>query len=613
MKTSRVKSIEGKSIKMKSLLQRVAHVGLCGSGWQSRRRSSLGKPQSWLHRWVNEAAIGTLTLAAGVAGCSGDVGAESEPETPEVSEDSLGPNVPGLSEPVDGDVPAANTRDCSAGGATLTPQLRRLSETQIQNSVVDIFGDIFSEDAWPNFEDGARLIGMNTLADKLQVNSLNLERHYDATRGIVATLLTEHPEFQSCVAEAQPDCVSELTRDYGRRVWRRPLTSEEQGRFDSELNAFDDNAARLEFVFNVLLVSSEFLFRSETGAAAGEAGVRLNNFELVSFLSYATWNSTPDDVLLDLATQGEPLTAQQLEGELDRMLEDPRATIALVDLYADFLKLDLVLERDKDESFGLTGPVRAELLASAELMLSAGISEQGPMMSVFGGREFFVSEATAPFFNQPTATPELAPVEIDSTERSGLLNHPAFLTVHSTRSSSGIVKRGVFALEQLLCQHLPDPPADISTLEPPQDLDPDTTSERELLMATHSAQPSCIGCHQFIDPAGFGFEHFDAAGRYRTTEKQNVEIDASGQLDGVGSYQTSADFSRALVGSERMKDCVTRRFLEHYVGQELEADSCSTERFASLLAEQDDTTFGLLRALVQLPSFSSRALMEDSQ
>ena len=112
---------------------------------------------------------------------------------------------------------------------------------------------------------------------------------------------------------------------------------------------------------------------------------------------------------------------------------------------------------------------------------------------------------------------------------------------------------------------------------------------------------------------GFGFEHFDAAGRYRTTEKQDVAIDATGALDGIGSYTTSAEFSRALVASERMKACVTQRFLEHYMGQELESNSCALQRYQALLANEEDSVYGLLRALVQLPSFLSRNQSEVNQ
>ena len=522
------------------------------------------------------------------------------------------PGVPSVPSP---GATVVNVDNCNSASPPLSAQLRRLSETQVRNSIVDIFGDIFPDELWPQFEDGARLLGMNTLADTLQVNSINLERHYDAVRGIVQTLLRSHGEFQACAQDQQSACVDAMIESYGRRIWRRPLTLDERNRFSNAHQTYDDNESKLEFAFNVLLVGSDFLFRSETGGIAAQAGGErsLDNYEVASFLSYAVWNSTPDDALLDLASQDAGLGAEQLTQTLDRMLADPRANTALVELYKDYLKLDLVLKREKDEVLGFTSAARDDLLRSVELTLGSRIGSDVPLMSVFGGSTYFMNNATASFFNEQVAQSEFSPVDTNANERDGVLNHPAFLSVHSTRSSSGIVQRGVFTLEQLLCQHLPDPPDDISTAEPPPGLDPERTSERELLTITHSSKPECLGCHQFIDPAGFGFEHFDAAGRYRTTEKQDVAIDATGELAGVGSYTTSAEFSRALVASERMKACVTQRFLEHYMGQELESNSCALQRYRALLANEEDSVYGLLRALVQLPSFLSRNQSEVNQ
>jgi hypothetical protein len=34
----------------------------------------------------------------------------------------------------------------------------------------------------------------------------------------------------------------------------------------------------------------------------------------------------------------------------------------------------------------------------------------------------------------------------------------------------------------------------------------------------HQEEPQCAQCHRKIDPIGFGFENFDAAGRWRTEE-----------------------------------------------------------------------------------------------
>ena len=37
-------------------------------------------------------------------------------------------------------------------------------------------------------------------------------------------------------------------------------------------------------------------------------------------------------------------------------------------------------------------------------------------------------------------------------------------------------------------------------------------------LGVHLSSPTCASCHRLVDPIGFGFEQFDAIGRYR--EKQ---------------------------------------------------------------------------------------------
>ena len=460
-------------------------------------------------------------------------------------------------------------------------------------------------------EDGAKLIGMNTMADKLNVNSLNFERLFQSSKAIVNQLLTENSEIKNCAESADRDCVNDLTLNYGTLIWRRPLSDDELAGLYSGIAASGDNSEALKFVFNSFILSSNFLYRSEVGQRL-DGVAHLDNYEIVTLLAFTVWNSTPDQTLLNLAAQTAPLSQTQLKAQVDRMFTDTRANLALMEIYKDYLKLDLVLSRDKAESFNFTTDVREDLLHSAEQMLLDNISADTPYVDVFKGDTFYINDTIAPFFNTNTQSNQLEATQLDGNERSGLLNHPAFLAVHSTLYQSGIVKRGVFALEQLLCQEIPDPPGDVMGVPVPADVDPDVTSERELLQITHSSQAACMGCHRFIDPAGFGFENFDSVGRYRTSEKDDVTIDASGLLEGVGekvlSYNSSAEYSRELTSSPQMKQCVSQRFLEHYLSQELEQNACELKKYQSLLNSGKGSVKELLYALISLESFSSRQL-----
>ena len=498
---------------------------------------------------------------------------------------------------------------CELQDELLAPKLRRLSEAQIKNSIVAIFGDIFAADIWPSMDDGAKLIGMNTMADKLNVNNLNFERLYETVAAVSTTLLAKHSAVMNCALATSDACVATVVRDYGQRIWRRPLTTTEVAQFTSAYASLSGNANKLEFSLQALLLSSNFIFRSEIGALVDGANA-LTNYEMVSVLSYSVINATPDDTLLTLAAKSTPLTTQELTTQLERLFADPRANRAMMDVYKDYLKLDLVMTRPKESSLNFTDSVRHDVLTSAERMLEDKIASNPYFMDVFGGNDYYLNSTIDHLFGQTATHSDLQTVAIDSHERLGILNHPAFLSVHSTLSSSGIVKRGVFTLEQLLCQELPDPPADVMPVPVPGGIDITRTSERELLKLTHSSQAACVGCHQIIDPAGFGFENFDVIGRYRTSEKNNVTIDASGVLSNVGEkvlmYDNSAEFSAELMASPQMNSCVSRRFLENFLGQELEHSACELKKYQGLLDSRGGSVKDLLTSLIQLESFGKR-------
>ena len=76
--------------------------------------------------------------------------------------------------------------------------------------------------------------------------------------------------------------------------------------------------------------------------------------------------------------------------------------------------------------------------------------------------------------------------------------------------------------------------------------DPDprlTTRER---FAAHRADPSCAGCHQLVDPIGFGLENYDPIGRWRDSEKAQP-VDATGALPDGSQFAGVAGLEQGLL------------------------------------------------------------------
>ena len=362
---------------------------------------------------------------------------------------------------------------------------------------------------------------------------------------------------------------------------------------------------------HILLASPHLLYRTELGVL-DESLASLTDYEIASALSYALWNGPPDDELFDIAAGGALHDEATLLSQVQRLTDDERYVEALTEFYIDYLKLDTLLTKTKLPSLGLTPEVRAALIAGAREDIRATFRQSGATLAdPFASQAAHINSLTAPFFGMTSGSAALQSVALPPSERHGVLTHPAFLSVHAGEGESGIVKRGVFTLEQLLCFGLGSPPDNVTPLtELPPGFDPANETSRRVLFVQHTSQAACIGCHQIIDPAGAGYENFDAAGRYRTTEKAaNLPIDASGELrigEEVLTFANSVEYAQGLAGSQGLRSCLAERFATYLFGGP--PNDVERYRFVDAVREASPDIKRIAELLVASPSFIQREL-----
>lgn len=503
---------------------------------------------------------------------------------------------------------------CEVRDELLEPQLRRLTQAELVNTIVAVFGDRFDSSVWPELGDAIPTIGMSNIASTLQVDSVNLERIHDTVSAVVAQLL--NTTARDCINGRGNSCIDNLLVEYAPQLWRRPMAADELMDLTDALDEVraegGSRGQQVEFIFRSLLMSPNFLFRMELGDLQGQVRY-LDSYEIASLLSYALWESPPDATLYALAEAGSLTDQAVIDEQVDRMMADPRFQGALVGFLKDFLKLDRVLTVEKIADLNFSSAQRQALLASAERMLADKVSDiDQDLMSVFTGHEFYINSDIAPLFGLDSSQfgSELTLTSVSQAQRTGVLTHPAFLAVHATSGTSGIVKRGVFALQQLLCVSLGDPPDDLTEAPLPPEVDPATTTTRVLLQLQHSHQAACVGCHQAIDPAGFGFESYDVLGRYQTVEKGNLPIDSSGLLRNVVrdpiEFANHIEYVEGLVSAPEMRSCVSRRMLESFSGQNVAPNACELDHLNHQINQNETTIRGLIKSLTQLESVRLR-------
>ena len=102
--------------------------------------------------------------------------------------------------------------------------------------------------------------------------------------------------------------------------------------------------------------------------------------------------------------------------------------------------------------------------------------------------------------------------------------------------------RGKLVREQILCDEIPPPPPNVPA--PPTTV-PDGGTTRSQFEA-HATSAFCAGCHQFMDPIGYGFGHFDATGAYQTLDANGFDDGSGYRRDGSGHAHASRDVRRVL-------------------------------------------------------------------
>ena len=379
-------------------------------------------------------------------------------------------------------------------------------------------------------------------------------------------------------AEEAP-CAREILSTLARRAWRRPVTGRD---LDTLLGFYEAGhrdggfEAGIRRSLESILVDPEFLFRVEREPAGAPPGTvhPVSDLELASRLSFFLWSSIPDDELLDAAAGGRLRDPEELEGQVRRMLVDPRAH-ALVDGFAlQWLALGTLpsvvptpeLYPEWDDN------LRESFRRETELFVADQIRGNRSVLDLVGADHTFVDERLAEHYGIPNVYgSRFRRVTFDDGVRGGLLGHGSILTVTSYPTRTSPVLRGHWLLEHLLGAPPPPPPPDVPDL-PDRGEGGRPASVRERL-EQHRENPVCAACHAPMDPLGFALEHFDAIGKWRATGEGGDPIDASGVfpdgtefegLAGLKAMLLSRDEQFVQTVLEKLATYALGRGLEHY-------------------------------------------------
>ncbi|WP_075306180.1 DUF1592 domain-containing protein [Hyalangium minutum] len=557
-----------------------------------RRGAGSRRNTPWLRSW---GAWGALLIT--LAGCQG------------MPTDSEGKG------PGDGDKVAV--------GPIPSQAIRRLTRTEYLNTVRELLGPsattsqvLPADDLVDGYDNNTQVLG---------IGSLLLEKYALAAEDLVSSALASgnadgRARLLTCDFSGvnETPCARQILSSFGRKAWRRPLTSEDverlMGLVQASRAAGDSFEVALGVGMQAILTSPHFLFRVEVDPSRGVVSSHLlSPHELATRLAYFLWSSPPDEALMAAAEAGTLQEPAELERQTRRMLSAPKAQ-ALVDNFASqWLRTRQLTQAQPSPALfpTFTSLQLAQAMSQETALVFAELLKgDRSMLDLLDADFTYVNSALAAHYGIPGTFDPVRFTRValpESSNRRGLLTHGSILALNATPTRNSTVKRGKWVLGRLLCQEPPPPPASI-----PQLPSGPTTGSLRQRMEQHVSSPMCSSCHAQMDPIGFALEHYDAIGAWRATDGEYA-IDARGTLPDGRSFDGAIELGRTLKADAALPSCMVRHLFTYALGRQPEVDDEAVLK--QLTQSFGDQGYRMKELLVQLtlsPTFRMRTSQQEA-
>ena len=493
--------------------------------------------------------------------------------------------------------------------------LRRLTQFEYQNSVLSLLGNtniVFNVAIDP--DPSTPGVFTTVVASKVSSTNQDITQYESSALDLASQRFSSTARgqaFVGCTPSGSPNdtCIANFITTLGRRAFRRPLTTVESARYVAGYEQMLDNTNNVwtaaSEITAAFLESPHFLYRDEVGAATNQNNVRvLNGYDMAARLSYFLWRTTPDDALLQAAEDGDLDTTQGVLTQADRLWRDPQARPAIIGYYEEWMGLSYLDNLSKDPNIF---PQASSTIGHAMRLEFDGVVQNlvfdapQSVTALLNTRQTYLNSELANLYGvtgiqNTTVVPYTFSA---SSPHMGLLTMAGFLAIQSPATRTSPTHRGLFVRENLLCQTLPSPPANVPPLDANASTAPMTMRQ---ILTTHRSDPSCNSCHTLMDPLGLSMEHFDGIGAYRATD-QGLTLDTTGELDSQ-NFADVQGLAKAVAARPDFMPCVERKAYAYAFGADVPAATDPTiAAMSTTLASGSQDFHAVVMALIASDAF----------
>ncbi|HLK89730.1 MAG TPA: DUF1592 domain-containing protein [Polyangia bacterium] len=530
----------------------------------------------------------------------------------------------GGSSDVDGgtvSVGQSNVITCAPGIAA-TSQIPRMLDAQYDNVISDLLG-VTGLTSMSNAKPSSLLSPDSTGSlDSIAWNGYQTAASTIAAQVFASSTLTAN--FMSCsvtgTASATATCLQNTVQTFGRKIFRRPLTTTEVSNFMAlnSLTPAGTGTQVAQAILTAFLESPSFIMLPELTQTQTNGNYQLNSYEVAARLSFLFLNSVPDATLSTAADNNQLTTKAQILAQAKRLLMSAKAS-QMANAFAQFY---LAIENGSHWMNNTThdttkypawdsnsyAPAMAEINSFFQNLTLNGGKFSDLFLSTIG----YVTKDTAPLYGLSGSTYTSTPTQVtlDSTQRPGFLTRVGFLSTFAHFDVTSPIFRGAFISGRVLGINPGVPNAAFLNQTPPAG---NYTTERQAIEALVMNQP-CQTCHgTYINPTGFVLEHYNSVGSWQDTDPLGGTIDGTADV-----YFNSSDTETISSPLQLMTKLSTlsnaqytyaQNWVSYATGRVANAnDACTVNTLTTNLAGSSYTIANMMADYTQADSFSQRTM-----
>jgi len=383
--------------------------------------------------------------------------------------------------------------------------------------------------------------------------------------------------------------------------------------YQRHLRASKDSAVGLMHVFEMILVSPEFLYRMEQSRGR-DTPYPVTGVELATRLAYFLWASPPDAELLKHGRDGNLLNDEVLKAQVARMLNSPKR-IALAENFAgqwlgfgelisnhEYLRDERWNREAYDEIlFFIDELIRSdrsvlELVQSDWLYKRAtalrrknhGYSKADPDSMNRRHADIFAPRQSKSRNRKLRYDPPVL-IERKGDREGGIITSAAIMRVTASKTRTSPIRRGVWVLNTLIGKEM-EAPEDVPSIEEAREaLNIKRNPTVAELLKQHVSKAVCNACHKEIDPLGLGLENFAQFGDWRTEYSDKVPVVSSGVMPNGKAFESPQEMKALLLQlyGDDIAENFARQLFAYALGRKLQPFDRVALRKTITAAKQD--------------------------